>query len=561
VPSLIRFLESNDRRSQELAAELLEELGPVAAPAVPALVKCLDERRGRVRICVIEALREIGPGARDAVGPLSALQRDGRDVDLAVALYCIDPTPERLKAARNLIEPGLPASGDDFDNTRHQLMQLRPRPIAWLVEILRDSQDRLTRRIVAAALLEEPERVQPYIVELISLLSRAPALRQTFDEDPYEAARLAADVLAGIGPPVDSAADSLIDQLDSPSWEIRVSSIRALGRVATRESAPRIIEALRSVHRDSGTPNPLAEFALRQIGVRLGSELSNLPPGARNLIDSTAPFAQHAGKHAARWSPPPDANVDPPPQTPLPATLAELQEFVAKNRHSQPWDHDAVDILEFGEGALDVQQAAPLLLLLHEQNRHEFHRGPVHAAIVHALWRLTRSPLTPAIMVDARVAPAQTVREMGGSVGEALGPYLLDEQTEQRIPAALLLPLLGPRAREELPVLWGQLKQSDGGSVGAVAGLTIWRIDRDPAVIPELIRQLKPAHQHFVADSQGMSNREFVAWALGSIGPPAKAAVPLLAEVAYRDSREFGVAAAWAVRQIDPQAADKWGIQ
>ncbi|UUO08913.1 hypothetical protein M4951_11485 [Blastopirellula sp. J2-11] len=561
APSLIEVLRSDDVRSKELAAELLEELGPIAAPAVPALIVCLDDPRGRVRICAVEALRAIGPAANEAIGPLSEMTLDRREIDLAVALYCLEPTPRRLDSARKLIEPKLPGPDNQFETSWHQLKQLQPRPIAWLVELMGDSPNGFCRRNVSHVLIEEAERVEAHVDQLAQLLSRPPAPIRTFDDDQFEPARLAADVLAAIGPPAASATDDLLKQLDSPSWRIRRSSARALGRVATRESAPRIVKALRATPRDASEASLAAEFAIRQIGVRLGPDLSDMPKSTRAAIASTAPYAQRVTQGAALWTPPYDANIDPPSAARPSSIRRTLPDYVADSEHFGLGNRgDAERILEFGEGPLPAQSAAPLLLLLHERHRLEFHRGREHEAIVHALWRLTQSPLIPAIMVDARVAPAQTVREMG-SVGGALGPFLHGHKTAYGMPAALLLPLIGPRAHEELPALWGQLKRSDGGIFSGVAGLTIWRLEENRDVATELMRQLKPERAPFVEDCEGRGDRQHIAWALGRIGPPAKAAIPLLAEVAYRDTRAFGVAAAWAARQIDPQAAAEWGLK
>lgn len=69
VPAVVRLLETGDGARRELAAELLDELGPSAASAAPALVKALRDWNIGIRMSAISALEKIG---RPAVPRLAA---------------------------------------------------------------------------------------------------------------------------------------------------------------------------------------------------------------------------------------------------------------------------------------------------------------------------------------------------------------------------------------------------------------------------------------------------------------------------------------------------------
>jgi HEAT repeat protein len=572
LPAYIAALESGDRALATKAALLLIELGPEAARAVPALVKRLQSADGRpIRGYVIGALQEIGPEARQAIGPLEQFRSDNGTLPLnvAVALYCIDPTPERLQAAWELIEPNLPDGPDlTSDHTLHELLELRPVPAELLVGVLEASPDRFTRRLVAKALCEHPDRSAAVVDKLAKLLSHEPAPKQTFDENPSDTASLAADVLAAIGPPANSATDALIEQLDSPSWRFRVSVIRALGRVATPKTAEKIKSALKRFRR-SQTMNEstAADFALRRMRVEVIGSGAQLSPQDRAFYESITPYSlRNPVRQFQNWRPPADPLADPPTPLPPAGTLADLLLAAGRWRESGGLAEVEQLVLAAGEGGAAVRPAAPLLLgMLYEHDGYERSRR----ACIHALWRLTRSPLMAAVMVDTGVVAPESIREMGPLAG-SLGPFLIGRlqhsgvgtefQVSDNLPGGLSLPLIGPRTRESVPLLRGMLVDSDGGVAGPAAALCLWRIEQDPSVIPHLIRQLKPSHEQFVRDEQGDASRQYVAWALGRIGPPAKEAVPLLAEAAYLDSREFGVAAAWALTRIDPEAARQWGV-
>jgi HEAT repeat protein len=112
--------------------------------------------------------------------------------------------------------------------------------------------------------------------------------------------------------------------------------------------------------------------------------------------------------------------------------------------------------------------------------------------------------------------------------------------------AVTALALLGPQAREALPVLVEALKDSDTAPVlpeKAARGLGRMGPAAAPAV-PRLIEMLEPG------DSLARDYRVAAAEALGDIGPVARDALPKLEELARGEDDEAAWAAAAAIRKI-----------
>ena len=122
--------------------------------------------------------------------------------------------------------------------------------------------------------------------------------------------------------------------------------------------------------------------------------------------------------------------------------------------------------------------------------------------------------------------------------------------------ASLALPRAGDAAQAALPQLRSEVQYSTDKEQVAVAGLSAWRIERDPGVIRDLVGELK-RNESFDAD------REFIAWALGRIGPPAAEAVPRLARATFEEGGRIAVAAEEAIRlihEVDPMRWAQYGV-
>jgi HEAT repeat protein len=136
-----------------------------------------------------------------------------------------------------------------------------------------------------------------------------------------------------------------------------------------------------------------------------------------------------------------------------------------------------------------------------------------------------------------------------GPVAKSAVPALIKslEQKTCRCPdgMASILGSIGPAAKDAVPTLTALLKHSEPG-VRAVSAVALWKIARNPNLVPALAEALQQERW-----------AEPAADALGEIGPQAKAALPAL-ELANNYS-ELGISsAAWAaIKKIDPDAAQK----
>jgi len=73
VPALIQVLHHSNSYTRYVAAEALEKLGPIAAPAIPDLIDAIDDEFTQVGWTSVDALGAIGPEAEEAIPVLIAL--------------------------------------------------------------------------------------------------------------------------------------------------------------------------------------------------------------------------------------------------------------------------------------------------------------------------------------------------------------------------------------------------------------------------------------------------------------------------------------------------------
>jgi HEAT repeat protein len=88
VPELIAMLDDRSGEYRELIANLLSQIGPAAKGAVPDLVKLLKEKNARDPEHVIRVLGAIGPDAKEAIPTLTALLDDRELRSFAVIALC-----------------------------------------------------------------------------------------------------------------------------------------------------------------------------------------------------------------------------------------------------------------------------------------------------------------------------------------------------------------------------------------------------------------------------------------------------------------------------------------
>jgi HEAT repeat protein len=196
-----------DVRVRRSAVEVLELVGPAAAPAAPAVAAALDDNDRFVRWSAIRALRHIGPvAARCATPGLTRLLEDG-DADI------------RLAAAAALQEFG-PSGAPAIRTVSHNPGELSPYARATLPPLLRSlrSDDADVRIAAMRTLKRLGAEARPAVTGLRELLDDAnPHIRQT-----------AAETLGAIGPAARSAVDDLRRALQDENADVRRSAGEAI---------------------------------------------------------------------------------------------------------------------------------------------------------------------------------------------------------------------------------------------------------------------------------------------------------------------------------------------
>ena len=158
---------AGDSRTKRTAIEVLEMLGPAAAPAAPALVASLADGDRFVRWSAVRALRNIGPiAARCATAPLACVvEDDDVDVRLAAAAAleqfapaasarrasCRPPTfrvssaPRRERPFRRYCEPSTAMTWKCVSPRSVPSAGLAPRqaPLPTLKDVFRDPNPRI----------------------------------------------------------------------------------------------------------------------------------------------------------------------------------------------------------------------------------------------------------------------------------------------------------------------------------------------------------------------------------------------------------------------------------
>jgi HEAT repeat protein len=141
------------------------------------------------------------------------------------------------------------------------------------------------------------------------------------------------------------------------------------------------------------------------------------------------------------------------------------------------------------------------------------------------------------------------VGPQGKGAVEALSAVLADKDDYVRMMAARALGNIGPKAKDAIPPLTKMARDDEAMGFEACAALA----GIGPDAVPALIVTIK--------DTKSESNRWEAIQSLRKIGAEAKAAVPLLLDLAKTGKGLTRAYARVAVLRIDPKAAAKAGIK
>jgi hypothetical protein len=193
IDALAGLLKQKDMRVRLAALDILEALGPCAAPAAPAVVKELADNNRFVRWAAARALAKIGPAdAEHAVPALTQLLRDA-DCDLqtsaAVALAAYGP------AARPAVLPLTAALASESPALR-------------------------------VAALDALDRLGPDAEPALA------AIRDALEDRDTQVRQSAARLLGKFGPSARDALNSLRSRLDDSNPAVRTAAQEAMRRIA-----------------------------------------------------------------------------------------------------------------------------------------------------------------------------------------------------------------------------------------------------------------------------------------------------------------------------------------
>lgn len=245
VPSLTKLLDNKDY--QLLAATILADIGPEAAPAVPRLLKLLDHPDEEMRRAALLAIAGIGPAAGDVAPRLLEVLHDPESSVRPGAAYAL---------ARIGAQQAVPALKDVALSTDDDRLQLAA---AWALVILQP----------------EAEGVEQAVPALVRGLS-----------DPWELVRRECVVALGtLGPKAQPATGELMPLLGDPDPHVRAETLVALQRIGadTERLVPQLIEGL-----DDETPQ--TRYASIYVLGQLGEGAAAAVPRLREILNQRSEF-------------------------------------------------------------------------------------------------------------------------------------------------------------------------------------------------------------------------------------------------------------------------------
>jgi HEAT repeat protein len=604
VPALLRLLKDPDDNVRREAAQVLGKIGPAAREATVALTAALGDKDFFVAGAAIEALTAIGPAARESVPTLVELDlkvKTFQSVSLFVrdklpaALQAIDPERKvalpvllgllskgdgevRQAVAKELGELGPRArdavptllvlflkheSGERFLVRRpftEALQRIDPgvmRRSSALLDLL-DHPDNTVRQEAARILDQNPTGLTEAMPKLVKLLQhKEPRLRllasrhlQTLGKHTDDVIRVLSDVLpvnedevrneavallGHYGPRAAAVVPRLVKLLKDPDATVRIQAARALWQV-DKAQTPRAVAALREALGDNSA-------LIRRQAVLL---LADIGPAAREATGSLVEALNDADDNVRRGSLHALTRIG--PAAVVPALIEAL-----KHREANRREQAAFALGQFGAVARDALPAlrtamtdpAPL----------------VRVSAAQALWHVDGQQPQAAIGVllevfqqhrtTIRRKALSGLRNLGAGDEQtvaALIQALKDDDTALRRETVEALGSLGDKARTAAPALIETLKDSDS-AIRVQAIEALYRVDGKSRTTVRTFATLLQDKEEEVCLA--------AVHRLGDLKSAANEAIPALLEACKGTNRKVRQAAATALLDIDPTAAER----
>lgn len=505
LADLIKNAGSGDEAARVKALDTLGTHGASAASAVPELTRLLADKSPKVRAHAAHALGKIGSAAKPAAAALAALAKDEDAVvrrQAVKAIVAIHPGPEVM--------------------------------IPIVVKLLEDSDPGVQLRILDAAASAGPAAVPGLIQALKNPKSAywaclvlreigpdakdaVPALSAALKSKQLEIPREAALALGAIGPVAASALPELAAALDDK--QLREAATMAIGQIGSAPAGA--VDKLRAnAASDDRFLSTLSYWTLARV---LPDDKALRTAATERLAERLTdkePFIRAAAARAL-------AALPPAPEITLPIlekTLHSADEATARN----------------ALGALATL-------------------GP--AAVPRLIEALKYKPLREDIaIILGQMGPA------AAPATEALSRLLEDENKHVAIESALALARIGPKAVSAVPALSTALGRKDCSNAHAIvfalgkigtgakaaepqlrslmqgsdlplAAISAWATTQLQPDSAEAVAQAIPVIVSCMKDPLPESRQSAVE-SLGSLGPKAKAAIPVLEKIATQDPKE-----------------------
>lgn len=564
-----RLATAADSEQRVLAIDDIGAIGQNAAPALDKLVAAFADTDPRVRWHAARAVGLIGEDARSALPRLLSLLGDSDPLVVTQAASAIARMREDDGRPR-IPDADAAAYAAAVEPLAKTALHPDPRARRAAVRALRELSPSLEAMapIVSKHLADaDPTVVLGALHTLADMGDDAvPFLMEAMKD---QKSRYWAEVaLAEIGAEAAPAAEALAGIVAEGETEDRLQAILTLGAIGDKASAaaPAIVKVL-----EAGDPSLslAAAFALGRLKAA----------GADDVLTKAAASDDSFLAAVAAWA---LARIHPDDKALVEQALGRLRKGIA-DPDAEAREAAVTGLSSLAEGMAATDRAAlaaELVPLLADQER-EVGRAAGAALIrlgadaapairaklsdpavrlqlmevIAALGTSAKSAVPELVAAlgdqQARGEAAVAVAAIGADAAEAvpaLGALLADEQAEPglRYAACYALGRIGPAAAAAEPLIRGLAESKDE----LMASVAIWaalRIKPDDAslfvnAIPKLRRALR---------GESELVRLEAAVALGDIGPPAAAAIPILELVAEDDpARQVRQAAAEALAKI-----------
>jgi HEAT repeat protein len=575
LPGLRAAPQDTDPYVRISASEALARIDPGESQALPALSKALQDREAHVRATAVGALALLGTPAVPAAADLRAvLDRDPEAEVRSAAAFALGEVVAESSDKRQVEEAVAALARSVREDRDSDVTYWAARALVRFGADVRGAVP-----VLLAALRGRAPRPAEEVADVLARLGpeAVPALGEALLDRKCRARRQVARCLGDLGPEARAAFPALVRTLGDENLWLRLEAASALRRIDPDNGAAAAVPVLAEMV-ESEKKGSLARSAL--------SVLKELGPRARVAVPALARALQgedwlfRSNVAYALGAIGPEAETAAPA---LEALLRDEKLSVRVEAARALWrirrDRAAVPALlgvceakdgsrwrlldVLGEIGPDADLAVPVLRqALRDAD------DPDRVGVALALWRLERRVEVSGVVFDPRreglsallrmlragrpeqrVAAAGALGEIGPEAGEAL-PALLalirDEDPFVREQAVAAVGAIGPDAAEAQAALAGLLRD-ENPDVRLAAAQALVRGRHCPAAVVATVVEILERHPHFAIAAAAV---------LGDLGPDARAAVPALRRLLRHSDRDVYVAAARALRQIDPDAAD-----